>query len=118
MTIEPIIITSDIDRLQGFYRAVFGAEESSRVPAEGTVFFLGLQVRGAGLGLVQDDAAEPGEPGRVLLNFFVDDVDEVLARVAPAGGEVLGPPNDMPWGQRVAHVKDPDGNAVNLTQPI
>ncbi|MFF2141040.1 extradiol dioxygenase, partial [Streptomyces sp. NPDC058193] len=23
-----------------------------------------------------------------------------------------------PWGQRVAHIKDPDGNPVNLTQPI
>ena len=29
-----------------------------------------------------------------------------------------GPPNDMPWGQRVAHIQDPDGNTVNLTEPI
>ena len=26
--------------------------------------------------------------------------------------------NDMPWGQRVAHIKDPDGNVVNLTQQL
>ena len=25
---------------------------------------------------------------------------------------------DMPWGQRVAHIQDPDGNTVNLTEPI
>jgi len=31
---------------------------------------------------------------------------------------VLGPPNDMPWGQRVAHILDPDGNTVNLTEPL
>jgi hypothetical protein len=24
----------------------------------------------------------------------------------------------MPWGQRVAHIKDPDGNVVNLTQQL
>jgi hypothetical protein len=24
----------------------------------------------------------------------------------------------MPWGQRVAHIQDPDGNTVNLTEPI
>ena len=24
----------------------------------------------------------------------------------------------MPWGQRIAHIKDPDGNAVNLTQQL
>lgn len=35
-----------------------------------------------------------------------------------AGRSVRGGPNDMPWGQRVAHIQDPDGNPVNLTQPI
>jgi predicted enzyme related to lactoylglutathione lyase len=48
----------------------------------------------------------------------VPDVDAVLDQVEPAGGAVLGPPNDMPWGQRVAHILDPDGNAVNLTSAI
>jgi len=24
----------------------------------------------------------------------------------------------MPWGQRVAHIADPDGNSVDLTQAI
>ena len=31
---------------------------------------------------------------------------------------MLGPPNDMPWGQRVAHIQDPDGNTVDLTERI
>ncbi|MFF9766095.1 VOC family protein [Streptomyces sp. NPDC014636] len=46
------------------------------------------------------------------------DVDETLGRVTALGGSVRGGPNDMPWGQRVAHIQDPDGNPVNLTQPI
>ncbi|EFE84545.1 LOW QUALITY PROTEIN: glyoxalase, partial [Streptomyces albidoflavus] len=33
-------------------------------------------------------------------------------------GSVSGAPNDMPWGQRVAHIQDPDGTPVNPTQPI
>jgi hypothetical protein len=24
----------------------------------------------------------------------------------------------MPWGQRVVHLHDPDGNLVNLTHPL
>ena len=48
----------------------------------------------------------------------VADVDELLPQVEPAGGKVLGPPNDMPWGHRVAHATDPDGNKVNLTQVL
>ncbi|MDT0277063.1 VOC family protein [Blastococcus sp. DSM 46792] len=46
------------------------------------------------------------------------DVDAALARVVPLGGEATSGANDMPWGQRVAHVRDPDGNAVNLTQQL
>jgi predicted enzyme related to lactoylglutathione lyase len=42
----------------------------------------------------------------------------LLEHVEVLGGRVLGEPNDMPWGQRVAHIMDPDGNTVNLTQPI
>lgn len=48
----------------------------------------------------------------------VDDVNGLLDRVEPAGGRVLGPSTDVPWGQRVAHVHDVDGNMVNLTQSL
>jgi predicted enzyme related to lactoylglutathione lyase len=52
----------------------------------------------------------------VLLSIEVDEVAALVPRVAALGGVVTGGPNDMPWGQRVLHVRDPDGNAVNLTQ--
>jgi predicted enzyme related to lactoylglutathione lyase len=52
----------------------------------------------------------------MLLSAEVADVDACLLQVEGFGGRVLGPPNDMPWGERVAHVEDPDGNTVNLTQ--
>lgn len=55
---------------------------------------------------------------RIQLSIGVDDVDETLGRVEALGGSVRSGPNDMPWGQRVAHIQDPDGNPVNLTQPI
>ena len=41
-----------------------------------------------------------------------------MSRVPELGGRVTGGPNDMQWGQRVLHVEDPDGNAVNLTQQL
>jgi predicted enzyme related to lactoylglutathione lyase len=52
------------------------------------------------------------------VSVTVDKVDALLDRVEPAGGRVRGPPNDMPWGQRVAHIVDPDGNTANLCRPI
>ena len=116
--IQPILLTADLPGLQHFYTELFAATETDRVPADGPAFFQGLTLAGGSLGLVADDGA-PQDPGqRILLSIDVDDVDQVLGRVAAAGGEVLGPANDMPWGQRVGHIKDPDGNSVNLTAPV
>ncbi|MFI1501083.1 VOC family protein [Streptomyces platensis] len=116
--VQPIIVTPDLDRLQAFYRELVGAEEFTRVPEEGPVFFVGLRVGGSELGIVTDRNVETGTPTRILLSIAVQDVDALLDRVGPLGGTVLGPATDMPWGQRVAHIQDPDGNAVNLTQPV
>jgi len=117
-TIQPIIITPDLNRLAGFYTELLGAKETSRVPEEGATFFLGLRIGESDLGLVADTGVEEGYPSRILLSVEVGDVDAHLARVEALGGRVKGPANDMPWGQRVGHIYDPDGNAVNLTQPV
>ncbi|MEU6262784.1 VOC family protein [Saccharopolyspora shandongensis] len=118
MTIQPIINTPDLDRLLNFYTTLFGAVEKVRIPDGDPTFFIGLQVGDAELGLVIDRDAKAGTTGRVLLSFDVENVDALLDQVEELGGRVQGPPNDMPWGQRVAHVFDPDGNAVNLTQQV
>ncbi|MFF8381660.1 VOC family protein [Streptomyces sp. NPDC015661] len=117
-TIQPVILTADQDVLLGFYTNRFGAVEIFRVPAEGPAFYLGLRIGDTDLGLVAKANSETGAASRILLSIGVDDVDETLGRVEALGGSVRSGPNDMPWGQRVAHIQDPDGKAVNLTQPI
>ncbi|MER5472619.1 VOC family protein [Streptomyces sp. NPDC002685] len=117
-TIQPVIVTADQDVLLGFYTKLFGAEEIFRVPVEGPAFYLGLRIGDTDLGLVAKTNPGTGAASRILLSIGVDDVDETLGRVEALGGSVRGGPNDMPWGQRVAHIQDPDGNPVNLTQPI
>ncbi|MGA4542066.1 VOC family protein [Uniformispora flossi] len=117
-TIQPVITTAAPDAVIGFYTEMFGAEQVYRVPEEGPLFYLGLRIGDSDLGVVvKDEAGGEGAP-RILLSVEVDDVAEALGRVTALGGSVSGGPNDMPWGQRVAHIKDPDGNPVNLTQPI
>ena len=117
-TIRPIIVTADLDRLLAFYTRLLGATESFRYPDDGPVFSVGLALGDSELNVVANTDAEPGSPGRVLLSIEVPDVDVLLDRVAALGGHVRGPANDMPWGQRVAHIADPDGNVVNLTQTL
>ncbi|MFD0104797.1 VOC family protein [Streptomyces sp. NPDC127164] len=67
--------------------------------------------------MAKADAETEAAP-RILLSLDVDSVDETLGRVKALGGSVRSAPKDMPWGQRVAHISDPDGNPANLTQPI
>jgi predicted enzyme related to lactoylglutathione lyase len=117
-SVQPMIVTPKLDRLVGFYTDLFDAKEISRVPEEGPTFFVCLQIGESELGLVSDSAADLSAPQRMLLSVEVEDVDQLLPRVTQLGGRVQGLPNDMPWGQRVAHVQDPDGNTVNLTQAI
>jgi predicted enzyme related to lactoylglutathione lyase len=117
-TIRPIIVTNDLERLLAFYTGLFGATEVMRFPDDGPVFYVGLALGDSELGLSSDASVVPGDPGRMLLSIEVPDADALLPRVAELGGEASGPANDMPWGQRVAHIKDPDGNVVNLTQTL
>jgi predicted enzyme related to lactoylglutathione lyase len=116
-SLQPLLVTRDLPRLATFYGDLCGAVETERVPPDGPTFFVSLRIGDSELGLVSDDDAPDG-PQRMLLSIAVPDVDALLPRVTELGGRVEGPPNDMPWGQRVAHVQDPDGNAVNLTQQI
>lgn len=117
-TVQPVITTAEPQALAGFYTRMFGAEEIFRVPAEGPVFSLGLRVGDTDLGLVAGTGPGAGAAPRMLLSIGVADVDDALGRVTALGGSVRDGPHDMPWGQRVAHIQDPDGNPVNLTQPI
>ena len=117
-TIRPIIVTADLDRLLAFYTELLGARELMRFPEDGPVFYVGLALGDSELGLSSDASVVAGEPGRMLLSIEVDDVDALLPKVAALGGTATSDANDMPWGQRVAHIKDPDGNVVNLTQQL
>jgi predicted enzyme related to lactoylglutathione lyase len=117
-TIQAILHTDNLVRAQRFYEEVFDAKATQRVPEEGDVFFQSLLIGDSDLGLVREDAEFKDRPGRILLSIMVEDADAVLSLVEAAGGTVTGPPNDMPWGQRVAHVLDPDGNMINVTQDL
>ena len=117
-SVSLIIVTHDLERLARFYTDVTGATQTTRVPDEGPTFYLGLQVGDSELGIVSDGSVAGTSAGRVVLSIEVPDVDAVLPKVEGLGGTASGPANDMPWGQRVAHIKDPDGNVVNLTQQL
>lgn len=54
-----------------------------------------------------------------MLNFRVDDLDEMIAKLAAAGIEAETRPDewDDPGIGRFARVHDPEGNAIELWEP-
>lgn len=117
-TVRPILVSPDLERLRTFYTSLLGAEQVYRYPEDGPVFYVGLQIGNSELGLSSDSGVTLGDPGRMLLSIDVPDVEALLPTVESLGGTATGGANDMPWGQRVAHITDPDGNVVNLTQQL
>ena len=120
----PMLSCGDLERSLAFYGDLLGGVETYRFPEQGEPAFIALTVGESseiGLGGV---AAEPlhGRPQRpasghrVELCVYVDDVDGVFARARAEGYEGVSDPADMPWGERVAWIADPDGNLVMLTR--
>lgn len=105
-----ILHTSDLDRAVAFYVERLGFEERYRF---GTGFaVVGLET--FDLGLTQVDEVEPA--GRVALWLYTEDVDAEIDRLRDAGVEVAREPEDMEWGERMASVRDPDGNEVFIAR--
>lgn len=113
----PLVHTRGVARLARFYERL-GFVRARQQPGEGEPVFVALRRGDAELALSAEpphggeDAA--GGPGRWRLVVFVEAVDEVVARLAADGVRVVRQPRDMPWGERMALVTDPDGNHVSL----
>jgi lactoylglutathione lyase len=117
----PVLYAKDVARVARFYEAL-GFDETFRLPApDGALGFISMRREGgAELGVTTEDSprmlagVEPGPGPRHELFVYVEDVDATVAGIATAGGTVLKPPADMPWGERVGYVADPEGNVVSL----
>jgi lactoylglutathione lyase len=119
----PIVYTPDVKRSAEFYGGRLGFQEIFRMPPGDDAGYIGLELDDSRLGIV--DEAWPverigvrrGDGPRFELWVYVDDVDAAVERLLEAGVPVLADPEDMPWGERMAYVSDPDGNPVALASP-
>ena len=105
-----VINAEDIEPLIAFWREFLGVEEASRFP--GFVWLKPQQKSGVGLAFQQ--VVEPKETrrNRLHLDFGVDDLAAVTARVVELGGSKV---EDHTIGDFTWHVmQDPGGNEFCL----
>ena len=115
----PVLYVGDVAASVAFYSRL-GFEEVYRFPPEGEAGYFSLRLGETQLGVVskgwpeQDLGITVASSPRGELWVYVDDVDRAAEELRAEGFPVLREPRDMPWGERIAYVADPDGNPVAL----
>jgi len=105
------ITSDDKDRMLAFYRDIVGLEP---FPAVGPY---GLKVSDGALlhfDTHSDTRGPAKEPGRVLIDFFVEDVKAERERLEAAGVRFFRKEGIEFWGGIISSFLDPDGNIVQL----
>ncbi|MEF3099663.1 VOC family protein [Raoultella terrigena] len=67
--------------------------------------------------LFKEGSAQPALNRSVVLEFRVEDVDAEFNRLKEHV-EVVHPPKDLPWGNRTAQFRDPEGTLISLYTPV
>lgn len=110
------IITDDLEGMVAFYERVTGqpAERPAPVFAQFTGPGGTLAIASTATVAMLGGALTPATNRSVLIEFEVADVDGDFAGLQCSSDDVVLEPTTMPWGNRSALIRDPDGNVVNL----
>jgi lactoylglutathione lyase len=115
----PVLYSADVARAAAFWEQL-GFQRHYQLPPDGEPGYVGLRTESSELAVTDAEWAleryglRMGSGPRVEMYIYVADLDGTIGRVRASGGQVLREPEDMPWGERVATVLDPDGNPVAL----
>jgi uncharacterized glyoxalase superfamily protein PhnB len=114
------LVAADIKGMVAFYELVTGqrAEWLAPVFAEIVTPSATLAIGSVEtVALFKQGSAEPAANRSAIIEFMVDDVDAEFARLKDKV-EVVHEPKVMPWGNRTAQFRDPEGTAVSLFAPV
>jgi PhnB protein len=124
-TITAHIVVRGAARAADWYRDVFGAVETSRVPVPGgKVMSIELWFGDSPIRLADEfpemNVVSPetlgGSP--VTLTVFTDDVNALWKRAVDAGAQVFHPLQDAFWGDRHGVIIDPFGHRWGVAQHL
>ena len=106
-----IVFADDLAVLSQFYVHVLDVAEADVVQEDGHV---GFDLGEIYLGFDQSDGSHT-HPGAVTFWVRVDDLDGTYEKCLSLGAKSVIEPVERPWGDRLAAVKDPEGNVVGFS---
>jgi uncharacterized glyoxalase superfamily protein PhnB len=114
------LVAADIKAMVGFYEMVTGqrAEWLAPIFAEIVTPAATLAIGSVEtVALFKEGSAEAAANRTAILEFMVDDVEAEFARLKDKV-EVVQAPKMMPWGNRAAQFRDPEGTLVGMYTPV
>ena len=121
-SLAPSLTVRDIHASLAWYRDVLGCEVDREMERDGKLRGVALRAGDVRFLINQDDGAKGFDrikgAGLSLMFSTRQSVDAVAAYIEAHGGTLVSEPADMPWGQRVFRVVDPDGYAFAVSAPI
>ena len=135
------ITVTNLERALAFWRDVLGFQLSHRPHQTGKLASEITGVPGAEISIAvlkgyghkielleylapperQHFRPRPCDVGSVHVAFVVDNLDDVLERIAASGWKAAGNPQTLQrgpnTGKRVVYVRDPDGTTIEFMQP-
>jgi len=113
--LAPCIPTSDIARAVAFYERVFGMTKTFDNGEPVGFVVMKRDDAELHLTLVKDHVGKTNN----VMHMIVDGADELYRRCeAAAGARIIKKLRDAPWGMRTFVVADPDGNRIDVGQPL
>jgi lactoylglutathione lyase len=119
------LLVNDIDTCRDFYKNKLGLEEQLAV-VEGIYYefkagdcVLALYKRELMESVAGVEMAPTQAVDKVALTFNVDDVDATYKELTGRGVIFATEPHDQEaWVLRVAHLRDPEGNLIEINAPL
>src|SRR5437868_1730378 len=108
-TITPYLTVQEAAQLINFVKQAFAATETFRTTGSAGGIHAEARI-GDSMVMIGGGGAWKGEPMPAAIYLYMEDVDAVYRRALEAGAASLTEPEDQPYGDRMAGVKDQFGN--------
>ncbi|SCE85149.1 lactoylglutathione lyase [Micromonospora coriariae] len=123
-TPQVILFSADVPRAVRFYSRL-GFTETFRVPTEGEPIHVDLALDGYKIGIASvassrdDHGLDPVPEGqRAAVILWTDDTAAAYAEVTASGAPALAAPHEWLGRLLIAWTADPDGNPIQIVQPL
>ena len=126
-SVTPYLIVRDAAQAIDYYKKVFGATETMRMPGpDGKIGHAELKIGNSPIMLADENPSMgPGHTSAdtvggspVSLYVYLPNVDEVVKRATTEGAKLLKPVQDQFYGDRSGFIQDPFGHLWGIATHI